>query len=78
MKNEALQRENDELKLAANQTNDIDEINELRIQNMKYEKQIVEMEQFLHDYGLEWIGTNDEVEDEDATDNQHHLQVNNS
>lgn len=34
----------------------IDELNLYKTENFNLEKQIVDMEEFLHDYGLEWVG----------------------
>ncbi len=65
MKNETLSRENRELKATLNASNEnelIEEIADLRYENNQYQNQIEEMENFLRDYGLEWVGNNqDEV-----------------
>jgi UBX domain-containing protein 11 len=37
----------------------LDEINNLKSENFSLEKQIVDMEEFLHDYGLQWVGGSD-------------------
>ena len=39
----------------------LDEINNLRSENFSLEKQIVDMEEFLHDYGLQWVGSSSSI-----------------
>ena len=51
------ERENAELRAVVDAPSHlIDELNHYKTENFNLEKQIVDMEEFLHDYGLEWVG----------------------
>eukprot|EP00605_Chrysophyceae_sp_TOSAG23-4_P000217 GSChrysophyteH1.ASY1.ANO1.254.1 assembled CDS len=65
----ALEAEAEEL--AKETTQLLEQIQELREENQALESQVVEMEQFLADYGLEWVGQNppDECESKDQRGN---------
>eukprot|EP01031_Cornospumella_fuschlensis_P049827 gene49827-60992_t len=68
--NEKLEREIDALKLITGNAGQahINEMEQLRTQNLALKRQIAEMEGFLADYGLVWVGkqSNQERSDQDS------------
>ena len=59
MKNNRLQTENEDLRSVAVSDSEaglMQEVSLLRLENEQLHQQIHEMEQFLRDYGLEWVG----------------------
>ena len=69
VENELLRNENGDFR-AHNHTPDdtIDELSRLRQENVDHKNQIREMEHFLRDYGLEWVGYTGEEEEGDHND----------
>ena len=71
-----LENENSKLKEKFHTSQDLyNEINELQEQNKQYELQIEEMNDFLNDYGLVWIGnqkvdSDSQLQNENTDDNQ--------
>lgn len=53
--------ENETLKLASDK-NSIKEVSEIIQDRDRYRKQCQEMEKFLNDYGLKWVGENGKSE----------------
>ena len=70
----AVERENVELRAVVDAPSHlIDELNFYKSENFHLEKQIVDMEEFLHDYGLQWVGNStsrnsDRSEKKDGTE----------
>ena len=51
-------------------TSELNVIQCIRHENSQLQKQLMEMEQFLADYGLYWVGYNDSVQEEEEEDCQ--------
>lgn len=64
-----VERENAQLRaIAEAPTYLMDEVNSLKSENFLLEKQIVDMEEFLHDYGLQWVGGTRNTADSKSTE----------
>ena len=59
VKNNSLTKQNEDMKVIQGiyeKSSQMDEISDLREENKILQKRIADMEQFLRDYGLEWVG----------------------
>ena len=53
-----LKLENDQLRIAGGDSGKLSEIQKIMGERDNYKKQCAEMEKFLADYGLKWVGNN--------------------